>query len=162
MSKRPLVVAVVGCAAAGALILLAASRTWAEVMTHQVSSLPPYTDEVTGTELHGWLPALGFVALAGAGALVATRGWVRVAVGVLLTALGLTAAWTGARGLDGGLWPATCAAAGVALAAVGVLTARRGRSWPGLGTRYERTTSAAPETTEDLWEAIDRGEDPTR
>jgi hypothetical protein len=167
--KRQLAVAVAGCAAAGGLILLAASRTWAEVMTHQIAPLPPVTDEQTGAELHGWLPAVGFVALAGAGALVATRGWLRVALGVLLTALGLTATGTGIRDIDGGLWPAVCAAAGVALAAVGVLTARRGRSWSSLGTRYERPgetvrreTTAGRETTEELWEAIDRGEDPTR
>ena len=79
------------------------------------------------------------------------------------------------------------AVAGVLGAATGLLVVLRGRSWPGMGRRYERGTGApapgapapdtlAPdtpaaatpvrtETDEDraqsAWKALDRGEDPT-
>jgi hypothetical protein len=51
--------------------------------------------------------------------------------------------------------------AGLAVAAVGVVALRRGRSWPSMGARYERP---APKATNDhdLWTALERGEDPTK
>ena len=58
---------------------------------------------------------------------------------------------------------------GLLMAAAGLLVVLRGRSWPGMGRRYERPGSPAaparPQTDEDraqaAWRALDRGEDPT-
>ena len=53
----------------------------------------------------------------------------------------------------------------LALAGAGALTVLRGRSWPGLGQRYDapapRPVPEGPPTERALWEALDRGEDPT-
>jgi uncharacterized membrane protein (TIGR02234 family) len=63
-------------------------------------------------------------------------------------------------------------AAGLLGAAAGLLVVARGRQWPGMGRRYERSGSsptapspARAQTDEDraqaAWQALDRGEDPT-
>lgn len=72
-------------------------------------------------------------------------------------------------------WPYLSAAGGALLLLAGVLALRYGPSWPSMSGsgRYERTTrgrrgtpapapSVDPDRPEDLWKALDRGEDPTR
>ncbi|MGW4684283.1 TIGR02234 family membrane protein [Streptomyces sp. NPDC004244] len=67
-------------------------------------------------------------------------------------------------------WPYVTAVGGVLILAAGLLALRHGRTWPAMGGRYERdggvrTRRAAavdPDRPEDLWKALDRGEDPTR
>ena len=63
-------------------------------------------------------------------------------------------------------WSRVAALGGVLVALAGLLVAVRGRRWAALGRRYE--PPAAPEppregpaAERDLWEALDRGEDPT-
>lgn len=72
-------------------------------------------------------------------------------------------------------WPAVAAAGGVLLLVAGLLALRHRRHWPAMsGTgRYDRAgarTAAPrraapapvdPDRAEDLWKALDRGEDPT-
>jgi uncharacterized membrane protein (TIGR02234 family) len=71
-------------------------------------------------------------------------------------------------------WPLVAAAGGVLLLAAGLLALGFGRHWPAMsGTgRYERGGRPAPavrraappvdpDRPEDLWKALDRGEDPT-
>lgn len=66
-------------------------------------------------------------------------------------------------------WPYITAFGGLLLLAAGLLALRFGGSWPGMGGRYEREggprTQARrpvdPERPEELWKALDRGEDPT-
>jgi uncharacterized membrane protein (TIGR02234 family) len=70
-------------------------------------------------------------------------------------------------------WPLLAVAGGVLLLLAGLLALRYGRQWPAMSSRYDRTgarTAAArrgapapvdPERAEDLWKALDRGEDPT-
>jgi uncharacterized membrane protein (TIGR02234 family) len=75
-------------------------------------------------------------------------------------------------------WPTVAVVAGLLAVSVGGFVVVRGRTWPGMGRRYERTgapgtaspaaTTAAParpQTDEDrtveAWKALDRGEDPT-
>jgi uncharacterized membrane protein (TIGR02234 family) len=66
-------------------------------------------------------------------------------------------------------WPYVALAGGVLLLLAGLLALRYGRSWPGMSGRYERDGSPRPRAVrpvdpdrpEDLWKAIDRGEDPT-
>jgi uncharacterized membrane protein (TIGR02234 family) len=45
-----------------------------------------------------------------------------------------------------------------------VLAARHGHLWPAMSSRYERrpaAASAAQDEGRELWDALDRGDDPT-
>lgn len=72
-------------------------------------------------------------------------------------------------GLTQTAWPYVTAAGAALILAAGLLALRFGRSWPAMGGRYERgggprTRRQAvvdPDRPEDLWKALDRGEDPT-
>ncbi|MGC5035654.1 TIGR02234 family membrane protein [Streptomyces sp. DT190] len=67
-------------------------------------------------------------------------------------------------------WPYVAAAGGVLLLLAGLLALRYGRLWPAMSGRYERggapqprrrAPAADPDRPEELWKALDRGEDPT-
>jgi hypothetical protein len=162
--------AVVVCAAGAGLALLAAGRTWTHVTVVRPAPLPPLHEAKTGVALLPWLSALALVALAGAGALLATRGLVRAAVGVLLVLSGLGLAAGAITRLVAGAapgWPLATALGGLLVAGSGVLTVANGRDWPAMGARYERAArpSDAPgaaRSEAQIWDALDRGEDPTR
>jgi uncharacterized membrane protein (TIGR02234 family) len=146
---------------------------------------------MSGADAAPLVPAMGLVLLAAAVALLAVRGSGRVVVGLLMATAGGVLAWSGLRALTGGLrdgstgvpgvgqgavtldvtsaWPVLTAVAGLLAVAAGLFVVLRGRTWPGMGRRYERTpeptAAARPETDEDraqaAWKALDRGEDPT-
>jgi hypothetical protein len=163
-------VAVAACVLGAGLALLATSRTWAVETEVRPAPLPPLRAARTGADLLPWLPALAFVALAGAGALLATRGLLRVAVGVLLILAGAGLAGGATTRLTAGaspLWCLTTTLGGVLVGAAGTLTVLHGRTWPGMAARYERPAPASsgsskrPVSKADLWDALDRGDDPT-
>ncbi|MGN9775688.1 Trp biosynthesis-associated membrane protein [Micromonospora sp. H33] len=178
--RRELTYAVLLCVAGAGLAAWAATRTWAVELTPRPAPLPPVRDARTGADLLPWLPALALVALAGGGAVLATRGRVRRLLGGLLALLGVAVAAGGAYGLAAGFagdvsrqWPLLSLVGGVLAAAGGLLTALRGRRWPAMGARYERrprpVAAARPQPgsvtgrrTTEAWDALDRGEDPTR
>ncbi|MFD5805706.1 TIGR02234 family membrane protein [Streptomyces sp. NPDC127020] len=67
-------------------------------------------------------------------------------------------------------WPYVAAVGGALLLLAGLLALRYGRQWPAMSGRYERDgtprprrkpQTVDPDRPEDLWKAIDRGEDPT-
>ncbi len=67
-------------------------------------------------------------------------------------------------------WPYAAAVGGTLLLLAGLLALRFGRLWPAMSGRYERGGAARPrravprvdpDRPEDLWKALDRGEDPT-
>ncbi|MDQ1030036.1 putative membrane protein (TIGR02234 family) [Streptomyces umbrinus] len=67
-------------------------------------------------------------------------------------------------------WPYVAAAGGVLLLLAGLLALRYGRLWPAMSGRYERDGAprvrkprvpADPDRPEEIWKALDRGEDPT-
>ncbi|MGP3685364.1 TIGR02234 family membrane protein [Streptomyces sp. IBSNAI002] len=72
-------------------------------------------------------------------------------------------------GLTQTAWPSVTAAGAALILAAGLLALWFGRSWPAMGGRYERDGSPRtrkravvdPDRPEDLWKALDRGEDPT-
>ena len=97
---------------------------------------------------------------------IATRGWARVVVGVLFALLGLAVAvgygWTAAGGTGEGPDSALAIVGGALVALVGAWTVSRGRTWPSMGSRYERAGTASRRTPRlSDWEALDRGIDPT-
>ena len=199
--RRGLGTAVLLCLVGAFVVLVGAGRVWAsaEVPTGPITG--PRQVSVSGTEVVAGVRALGLVGLAGVPALLATRRTGRVVVALLrlLTGAGVGAAVlgadagaavgreasavaAGAQRMDdvvlGSPWPVVTALGGGVLALAGLLTVVRGRSWPGLGQRYEApavagaasaAAAAAVPTGEQpprlaergLWEALDRGEDPT-
>lgn len=84
---------------------------------------------------------------------------------------------TGVEAVHVSAWPYVSAAGGALLVLAGVLALRYGPSWPSMSgsARYERTERTRrgprgpraasapvdPDRPEDLWKALDRGEDPT-
>lgn len=159
------------CAVGAGLALFAATRIWLVEVVSRPAPLPVLRQTRTGGELLPWLPPLALVGLAGTGAVLATRGVTRRLVGLLLLLIGLALAAGGGYGttlLDGEshlLWPASCALGGLVAAGGGALTALGSRDWPSLGARYERRR---PRPVRDdrmeaaaVWDALDRGEDPT-
>lgn len=67
-------------------------------------------------------------------------------------------------------WPYAAAAGGALILLVGLLALRYGRLWPAMSGRYERDGTPRPrraakpvdpDRPEDMWKALDRGEDPT-
>ena len=70
-------------------------------------------------------------------------------------------------------WPYVAAAGGVLLLLAGLLALRVRAPWPAMSGRYERDGARAgaprrkarraadPDRPEELWKALDRGEDPT-
>jgi uncharacterized membrane protein (TIGR02234 family) len=199
--RRELTAALGLCALAGALALSASSQRWLQVTITRQPPLPPAAEVLTGAQAAALVPACGLLVLAAAVALVAVRGAGRLLVGLLVVVAGGVLGWSGLRALTGGLdagvvdlsdvvgladarvtssvpatWPALTLVAGLLAVLAGTLVVLRGRHWPGMGRRYERTGTATvpvgaprpaarPETAEDrhqaAWKALDRGEDPT-
>jgi hypothetical protein len=48
------------------------------------------------------------------------------------------------------------------LTAAGLLVVVRGRSWAAMSTRYDAPAERSRHGEASLWEALDRGEDPTK
>lgn len=80
----------------------------------------------------------------------------------------------GAKGIASGTvdphlgpWWALAAFGGVLVALAGAATVVRGAAWPGMSSRYENAAAkgaaraADTGSAKDLWDALDRGEDPT-
>jgi hypothetical protein len=180
--------AVVAAVVVGAvLVVFVASRVWLVDIQARPAPLPPVEIRRTGASLVPALPALALVALAGAGGLLATRGRARLVVGglLLLAAVGEIALLAGHVGQSG--WVVLGLVGAVLCAAGAAATLWRGRTWPAMGSRYERAgageetapaegtdgdggPSAAGQSKGDvaqskgdvaMWDAIDRGEDPT-
>ncbi|MCT2594363.1 TIGR02234 family membrane protein [Streptomyces sp. N2-109] len=119
------------------------------------------------------LAVAGLLTLSGAGTLVAALlGASDTGALEEKAAKASALAGTDIGSVDVTLWPYLSAAGGALLLLAGVLALRYGRDWPSMaGTgRYERSPRKArrapakvdPERSEDLWKALDRGEDPTR
>jgi uncharacterized membrane protein (TIGR02234 family) len=71
-------------------------------------------------------------------------------------------------------WPLVAVAGGLLLLLAGLLALRYGRRWPAMSAKYDRPgartslraratapVTVDPDRAEDLWKALDRGEDPT-
>jgi uncharacterized membrane protein (TIGR02234 family) len=183
-------VAIVG----GAVAWIVAGRVWAHGTVGDTMVMTRFS--ATGNDLSGAVTALGLTAIAGALALFATRRLGRLLVGVLLTAVGIgvvataaaahsashahsvLAAEAKAKGVSGTVtyfgdnpcWT-VAVLGGLVIAAAGLHTVLRSRTWPGMSSRYENPAARAAKTearaaaasgsAKGIWDALDRGEDPT-
>lgn len=186
MRNRELRLALLLVLAGAALALLAGGRDWVSATVAAPPPLPPRSVAVSGDDAVPGLRALALLGLAGVAALAATRTRGRVALGALLALAGagvvvlavralvrgaarlLAASGTAAPGsaLELTRWPLVAALGGTLLALGGLVVAVRGRRWAALSSRYEapaaRAERPAPRPEVQAWEALDRGEDPTR
>ena len=180
--RRGLLVVTVGCAAAGALILLASGRTWGStVQVAETGRRVPA--EVSGSAVEPALPALGIALLVLIGAVLAARSWLRRVVGALVVMTGgaaIAVAIASRSDVASELrsrafgvahatvhptmsgWAALTLFAGVLAVVAGAITVTIGPRWPALGSRYDAPTPRRPADADgSTWEALDRGEDPT-
>jgi uncharacterized membrane protein (TIGR02234 family) len=126
--------------------------------------------------------ALALLGLAAAAAVPATRRLGRVVVGVLVLAAGVGIIAVVGRaladpdaamrragpfvdvhvtsGVHLGGWPYVAIVGAVLLVLAGLLVVVRGRHWTSMSARYDAPV-ARPAGEGSLWEALDRGEDPT-
>lgn len=181
--RRGLLAALGGCLLGAALVLIAAGRPWvrAEGAAELAAGLGV---RLTGRQVAGAVAPLALVGLGGAVAIVASRGRQRLLVAAVLSITGGAVCWLAGRVLADpagaartaetarvGIgtatatgWPWVAATGGLLLALTGALVAVRGRHWPAMSGRYDREPASAripasPEVA--LWEALDRGDDPT-
>ncbi|MFD9127992.1 TIGR02234 family membrane protein [Kitasatospora sp. NPDC059571] len=189
-SRRPLALMLLLTALGAVLVLTSVGRVWAHGVVAGTAG-GRLEVSATGSRLTGLPAGLALVAMAAAVAVFAVRGAARTAVGALTALAGLGAVAgallgaTDTAALDGEAagrlalagahaeqightaWPWAAVAGGLLLAAAGLLTVVRGRTWPAMGARYDaptRRAAAAPRPTDssaELWKALDRGEDPT-
>jgi uncharacterized membrane protein (TIGR02234 family) len=208
-ARRSVLAALLLGAAGAALVLLASSRTWLHGHAPFPGARVGLPVHAGGGDVTGVPGALALVGLAALVAVFAVRGAARIGVSGLLalsgagtaaaallsahdgsalddaaaTATGVAGAT--ATGVTTTAWPLITALGGAALLAAGLIALARGRAWPAMSTRYERSpgrrggTGAAstpgprrprPAARRDpaladhpseLWRALDRGEDPT-
>ncbi|MCC0098687.1 MULTISPECIES: TIGR02234 family membrane protein [Streptomyces] len=190
--RRSVAVALLLGALGATVVLLASGRVWARgTAAVGGGSLPLTADGRAVTGLPAALAIVGLAALVAVFA-VRGRSRLLVSGLLALSGLGAAvAAVLGAddrRALDaqaarttadtaaqvGALthtaWPYVTAAGAALILVAGLLALRFGSGWPAMGGRYERDGSPRPrkaavvdpDRPEDLWKALDRGEDPTR
>jgi hypothetical protein len=173
-ARRPLWMIVVALLL-GALALWGASRlTWfAEFRDGGVRGTVLYRE--TGEQRATALVPLALLALAGVAGVVATGGWARRVLGVVLALAGVAAVWSGVAGVRFGgfadglpvtqmlLGRGLAVLGGILVAAGGLAAVKGAGRGARLGARY-----AAPATRKkvrdpdaELWEALSEGEDPT-
>jgi uncharacterized membrane protein (TIGR02234 family) len=189
--RRSLAVALLCGALGAAVALLASRQRWAEGTATVAGGAFPLTvkgSEVTGVPAA--LAIVGLAALVAVfavrrsgrvlvAALLALSGAGTVAAALLgasdSSALDEKAARTAgdtaatATALSHTGWPYVAAVGGALLLLAGLLALRYGRLWPAMSGRYERSGAPRsraprpvdPDRPEDLWKALDRGEDPT-
>jgi hypothetical protein len=166
---------ILGALLLGALALWGASRlTWsAEFRDGGVRGTLLHRE--TGEQRAPALVPLALLALAGVAGVVATGGWARRALGVVLALAGAAAVWSGVAGVRFGGYAAGLpvtemflgrglAVLGGILAAAGGLAAVKGAGRAArLGAKYAApaTRKKARDPDSDLWEALSEGEDPT-
>lgn len=183
-SRRELQLAVLLCLLGSAVVLLAGSQTWVTLQDNQQLTIAAVRSSVPGSTLVPAALALGYVGLAGVVALAATKRWGRTVVGVLVLVAGVGVVVVVARALQDGIaaaaleeacdgtcgvasrvaWAWLTLAGGVLLAVSGALVTVRGRRWAALSSSYAPPASRAqqpPATDKGVWDALDRGEDPT-
>lgn len=175
--------ALVALIVGAALLLFSYSMTWANVAIPMVTGAAAATQiPLSGHDIVPLASTAGWIAAAGLAGIIATRTWGRMIIGAIVALAGagstIAVAWfaVASAGLikaaadshagetlaDLGdysitWWWIPALLASVLVWAAGLLTCARGRTWPGLGRKYDR---ANPRQLTD-WQALDQGQDPT-
>ncbi|MFE1949073.1 MULTISPECIES: TIGR02234 family membrane protein [Streptomyces] len=189
--RRSLGVALLFGAVGAAVALLASRQEWCSGVAAVAGGRLPLTakgSDVTGVPAA--LAIVGLAALVAVfavrrvgrvlvAALLALSGAGAVAAAVLgagdssaLDEKAATAAGDASTTIDAlshTAWPYVAAGGGALLLIAGILAVVYGAAWPSMGGRYERSgaprarkaKAVDPDRPEDLWKALDRGEDPT-
>lgn len=173
------------------LLLVSTAGDWVTGVERQPEPLPDQDVSAGASDVASPVRALGLVVLAGVPALLATRGRGRTVLGALLVLAGVAAGAAavgvlsdpaaalpaGARDAALTARPLLAVGGGLVTALAGAVVTARGRRWATLSQRYDAPSSdrsvddepapdagAPPSPVEGpaLWEALDRGEDPTR
>ena len=162
--RRGMVVALTALTV-GALALLLAANQWQRVDSAPLMLSPDASTDFAADAAR----ACGWLALTGIAGVLATRGWLRTAVGVVLL---LAATMSGyvvvsAVGTDSDVWRWVAIAGCLAIVAAALLVVTVGHRWPSLSRRYDAATgntgdaSALMSEPSEIWRALDRGDDPT-
>jgi uncharacterized membrane protein (TIGR02234 family) len=188
--RRSVALALLLGVAGAAVVLLAGGKTWAhgKAAFLAVSASGQDVTQVPGAlALVGLAALLAVFAVRGVGrtiisALLALSGAGAVAAALLAlgdtTALDAKAstatsvAHASVSASTDTVWPWVSAVGGAMILAAGTIALVRGRAWPGMSNRYDRDGTEPrprkqrkpvvdPDRPEDLWKALDRGEDPT-
>ncbi|MFD0356929.1 TIGR02234 family membrane protein [Streptomyces sp. NPDC127110] len=190
--RRTVAVALLLGALGATVVLLASGRTWARGSASiGGGTLPLTADGRAVTGLPAALAIVGLAALVAVFA-VRGRGRLLVSGLLALSGLGAALAAVAAADDRAALderaatatadtaarvvelthtaWPYVTASGAALILLAGLLALRFGSGWPAMGGRYERDGSPRgrtpapvdPDRPEDLWKALDRGEDPTR
>lgn len=163
-ASRAYAAALVGGLSCAAGVAVGVTRPWYEASA-TVRNLPRLEASATGSALEPLAGALGVVLLASFGAVIATRGNVRRAVGVLIVVCaivvlvaaahpsgseqalreGLSArGWSGGSySVSGNPWRWLVLLCSAGCLAAGAAVARYGAGWPTLGQRYEAPAQLA-------------------
>ncbi|MGW0993808.1 TIGR02234 family membrane protein [Streptomyces sp. NPDC002523] len=189
--RRSLAMALLFGALGAAVTLLATRQRWSEGTATVAGGAFPLTakgSDVTGVPAAlaivglaalvavfavrraGRLAVAGLLTLSGAGIVAAALAGASDSSALddkAAEATGDTAATVAALTHTG--WPYVAAAGGVLILLAGLLALRYGSLWPAMSGRYERGAGrprakarpADPERPEEIWKALDRGEDPT-
>ena len=170
--------------AGGILLLIAFAMPWATAQLPLATGVDGATRAraYTGQALFPGAAAAGWVCLASVAGILATRAWGRTVIGIIVVIAGLAVAVVAvsfavapspaidaaARAEIGSSvsvaaavtgWWALSLLGGVLAAVAGLWTVVRGRRWPAMGARYERTPPRTAAVTP--WDAMDKGQDPT-
>ncbi|MEU0006274.1 TIGR02234 family membrane protein [Streptomyces sp. NPDC006314] len=189
--RRSLAVALLCGALGAAVVLLATRQRWAAGTATVAGGAFPLTakgNDVTGVPaalaIVGLAALVAVFAVRKAGRLLVAALLALSGAGIAAAALvaasdssaldekaaqvsGDTSATVGALTHTG--WPYVAAVGGALILLAGLLALRYGSLWPAMSGRYERGADrprrtarpADPERPEEIWKALDRGEDPT-
>lgn len=159
---RGLAIAISLLAVGSFLLLIALSKAWTVAPAALLDGVTPSRERaVSGATVAPAATAAAWIGFAGIAGLIATRSWGRIIVGAIV-ALSAVAGIVSAAGEWTTPWAPIAVAGLIATGSAGVLAMARGSRWPGLGSRYERSTPQVQGADERAtWDALDRGEDPT-
>ncbi|GAB2973545.1 hypothetical protein GCM10017788_70930 [Amycolatopsis acidiphila] len=159
----------------GAAALWGASRLVWSAQLREAGVRGTLLETQTGAQHSGALVPLALLGVAGVAGSIATGGWPRRVLGVILAVAGLWACWIAVDGVSFGGFPAGAPVwqvftgrglallGGILVLLGGLMAIKNAGAMPRLGARYAapsgQKTARDPDT--ELWEALSEGEDPT-